>query len=156
MLIFGKMHAKLSKDEAIRLHRQMWSDMANEEKAMGKTFSAIDRSMFKRDWLLLRGYSFVEHGCFLCEYAKGQEPDWEMPVAPFYCDHCPLDWKKLVPPEQINELTEYDGRYGTCIFHMVFSETTHIGEARSYDELWTVAPIEDIANLPEKEEHDES
>lgn len=155
MLVNGKMHVKLDKDEAIRLHRQMWRDMANEEKAMGKTFSAVDRSMFKRDWLQQHGYSSVEHGCFLCEYAMGQEDDWEIRMAPFYCDHCPLDWKRLVPSEQINELTEYDGQYGTCVYHMTIAETTPLGEARTYDELWTVAPIADIANLPEKEEQNE-
>lgn len=154
MLIFGKIREKLDKDEAIRLHRQMWNDMADEEKAMGKTFSAIDRAMFKRDWLKQHGFSSVEHCCFLCEYAKGQEPDWEMHMAPFYCDHCPLDWKKLVPSEQTNDLTEYDGRYGTCIFHMK-NENRISAVDEIYQELWTVAPIEDIANLPEKEERSE-
>lgn len=152
MLVYGKVHEKLDKDETIRLHRQMWNDMAEAEKKCGKKFSAVDRAQFKSAWLYQHGYSSVEHSCFLCEYAMGQEVDWELRMTPFYCDHCPLDWKKLVPPEQINELTEYDGRYGTCIYHIYHMETTHLGEARTYDELWTVAPIADIANLPEKEE----
>lgn len=157
MLVNGKVCVKLDKDEAIRLHRQMWSDMAIAEKECGKTFIAVDRSAFKRDWLKKHGYSAVEHNCFLCEYAINQENDPESLVTPFYCDHCPLDWKKLVPSEQINELTEYDSRYGTCIYHRVLRKNVaSVNEIDAYDELWTVAPIEDIANLPEKEEHDES
>lgn len=155
MLVNGKMHVKLDKDEAIRLHRQMWNDMAEAEKKSGKTFSAFDRSKFKRNWLQQHGYTSVQHLCFLCEYAMSQENNLNLLMVPFYCDHCPLDWKKLVPPEQINELTEYDGRYGTCVYHMTRVETTHLGEERTYDELWTVAPIADIANLPEKEEQNE-
>lgn len=130
----------------------MWGDMADAEKKSGKTFSAIGRSKFKFDWIRLHGYGSVAHFCFLCEYAMSQEDDLESLVVPFYCEHCPLDWKKLVPPEQINELTEYDGRYGTCVYHMTRVESTHLGEVRTYDELWTIAPIEAIANLPEKEE----
>lgn len=153
MLVNGKICVKLDKDKAIRFHRKMWRDMANEEKAMGKTFSAVDRSMFKRDWLQQHDYSSVEHCCFLCEYARSQEDNRVMRMAPFYCDHCPLDWKKLVPEDQIRELTEYDGRYGTCIFHVSTTSGISIGD-ETYLELWTVAPIEDIANLPEKEEED--
>lgn len=70
----------LSKEEALRLHREMWSVM---QKKLGDCPSADDREAFKIEWCnKYFPYEFILHNCFLCEYAID-------------CDHCPINWSSL-------------------------------------------------------------
>lgn len=70
----------LSKEEALRLHRKMWSDM---QKEFGDCPSAGTRVEFKEDWCNSHGYK-VRSDCFLCEY------DYQ--VGGRSCKNCPIKW----------------------------------------------------------------
>ena len=71
---------KLSKEEALRLHREMWSDM---QKELGDCPSAFKRELFKEEWCDKHfPNTYISHCCFLCEYAID-------------CDHCPINWSSL-------------------------------------------------------------
>lgn len=71
---------KLTREEALRLHRQMWSDMRKE---FGDRPYDFERSYFKREWCLDHGYDGIEEHCFLCEYAEQNK---------IPCDKCIIDW----------------------------------------------------------------
>ena len=77
---------KLTKEEAIRLHRQMWTDMLKE---LGDNPSLTKRVLFKLHWCQLNGYDNIENSCFLCEYTSQEGLD---------CDECPIDWTSLYSP----------------------------------------------------------
>lgn len=72
------MNRELTREEALSLHRQMWSDM---QKELGDDPYPWDREKFKRDWCE-RHFPNQEiiNNCFLCEYT-GE-----------YCDDCPIEW----------------------------------------------------------------
>lgn len=73
---------KLTKEQALELHRQMWTDMQNE---LGDTPSEYDREDFKREWCKDHFPSeYILSYCFLCEY-DDQFKDR-------FCGHCPIDW----------------------------------------------------------------
>ena len=70
----------LSKEEALRLHRKMWSDMREK---LGDCPSAGDREAFKIEWCNKHfPHEFILNNCFLCEYTKD-------------CYHCPINWSRL-------------------------------------------------------------
>lgn len=154
MTINGKYVSLNDKDEAIRLHRQMWNDMAEAERKRGKIFSFYERFDYKCNWLDSKGYTDVANNCFLCEYAMtmAQKND-EMTMAqknadivyyyfPKCCKYCPLEWTKLI--EDLDNYSEDPDRFGRC--------TQRLEDKPSgfYRESWLVAPIEDIASLPKK------
>lgn len=89
------MNRKLTREEAIRLHREMWTNMQAE---LGDDPDVGDRIYFKKKWV--REHFPDEHirsNCFLCEYAnqlagiKGLETI-------FWCDYCPIKWNSAIPP----------------------------------------------------------
>ncbi len=73
---------KLTKGQALELHRQMWSDMQN---SLGDCPSIDERERYKHEWC---GNHFpgehISSHCFLCEY-DDQFDDC-------FCTHCPIDW----------------------------------------------------------------
>ena len=70
---------KLTKEEAISYHRQMWSDM---QKELGD--NPKERIHFKRDWVN-RHFpdEQIFNNCFLCEYTN---------LKGLGCDSCPIKW----------------------------------------------------------------
>lgn len=74
----------LTREEAIKLHRQMWTDM---QKELGNRPTHHKRFLYKEKWV---SEAFPDErimfDCFLCEYAK----------VDIYgnCDKCPIDWGK--------------------------------------------------------------
>lgn len=71
----------LSKEEALRLHREMWSAM---QKKLGDCPSAIKRELFKEEWCNKHFPNiYILNCCFLCEYAMDG------------CKDCPIDWSSL-------------------------------------------------------------
>lgn len=74
---------KLTREEALKYHRQMWSDM---QKELGDEPSHVDRVDFKYDWCKKHfPNEYVCNDCFLCEYniQHGEE----------LCeDACLIDW----------------------------------------------------------------
>lgn len=145
MTINGKYVSLNDKDEAIRLHRQMWNDMAEAEKKRGRKFAYYERSDFKARWVHSKGYTDVANNCFLCEYAIAMAQKNDEIVSycfPKCCKYCPLEWTKLI--DDLNNYSEDPDRFGRC--------TQRLEDKPSgfYRESWLVAPIEDIASLPEK------
>lgn len=80
------MNKKLTKEEALKLHRQMWSDM---QKELGDNPSYIERLDFKLGWCEKHGFIDVYASCFLCEYSVQHHP-----IRGIGCN-CPIDWKQL-------------------------------------------------------------
>ena len=79
----GEQLVKLTKEEALRLHRQMWGDM---QKELGDTPSYADREDFKEEWCERHFPNVaISYDCFLCQY------DDQFTFS-HYCDHCPIDW----------------------------------------------------------------
>ena len=72
---------ELTREEALRLHRQMWTDM---QTALGDNPSLRDRVAFKIDWCKKHfPNEEIDCSCFLCEYVSQNSGD---------CDDCPIKW----------------------------------------------------------------
>lgn len=96
----------LTREEALKYHRQMWTDM---QKALGETGTgeydcryaddklAYARNSFKLDWCEEHFPNVVIlSNCFLCEYAwqKQVECTWQTGEEACRCIHCPIKWHK--------------------------------------------------------------
>lgn len=74
---------KLTKEQALFYHRQMWSDM---QKELGDTPKSYQRDKYKEKWINKHfPNENIAHNCFLCEYANDK------------CANCPVVW--LAEPE---------------------------------------------------------
>lgn len=72
---------KLTREQALKLHRQMWSDMQEE---LGDNPNEIDRIHFKKDWVCSHfPEERIFNNCFLCEYIRYKK---------LGCDECPIKW----------------------------------------------------------------
>ena len=72
----------LTREEALKLHREMWSDM---QKKLGDNPSHDQRVDYKEKWVNEKfPHERVRHDCFLCEYVANYERG--------LCDRCPIDW----------------------------------------------------------------
>lgn len=130
MLKDGKPY-ELERDEAIRLHLQMWSDM---QKELGDKPNFVKRAVYKGNWLEKHGYEEVEAHCFLCEYA-GQA--WFANGATHgQCDYCPIDWSFL-----------------SC---GLFNDRCFGRYRNGGREVYQCAPISEILALPEREVNDDN
>ena len=59
---------KLTREEALKYHRQMWTDM---QKELGDNPSPNKRAKFKVDWCKKHFHEDdISAHCFLCEYTK--------------------------------------------------------------------------------------
>ena len=85
---------KLTKEEAVRLFHEQWSDM---QKELGDCPRPYERTLFKGIW---RDRHFprenVESDCFLCEYARQFD---------HMCINCPIKW----PLDDCCAHSEYGG-----------------------------------------------
>ena len=68
---------KLTKEEAIRIHRDMWQYLKEHEAGKGVS----ERYDLKEQYCKEQGYSFM-HNCALCEYAECRGG----------CEDCPAIW----------------------------------------------------------------
>lgn len=74
---------KLTREEALRLHRQMWTDM---QTALGDNPSLDERVSFKAKWCKDHFlYERISSNCFLCEYIVQSNES---------CDYCPIKWNE--------------------------------------------------------------
>ena len=79
---------ELTAELALKLTFDMWEDMAETEKKLGKTMDGFKRYYFKRGWLEDRGFvdSFGVCNvccCLLCEYVERKRCG---------CMSCLVDW----------------------------------------------------------------
>lgn len=85
---------KLTKEEAVRLFHEQWSDM---QKELGDCPSPYARAMYKAIWCDRHfPEEKIQNSCFLCEYAS-QLVNW--------CKHCPIKW----PLDDCCAHSEYGG-----------------------------------------------
>lgn len=129
--------AKFTKEEAIRLHKEMWSEM---KEKLGDNPDSHSRCNFKFNYLKTHEYTDefcnvnIQCHCFLCEYAEDKHrEDWKKGVYRKRCAHCPIDWSKLTPDRN-------SSNYGYCLY----------SNDGGY-EVWEIAPISKILELPERD-----
>ena len=81
---------KLTKEEAVKLHRQMWGDMKAE---LGDNPSDEFRLKFKKDWCRRHfPNDAILNNCFLCEYIAGLNSCDGDSTQIADCDMCPIVW----------------------------------------------------------------
>lgn len=116
---------KLTKKQALELHRQMWTDMMN---SLGENPDPIDRIDFKSDWCKkwceTHDYEreCIDCDCFLCECSID-------------CPDCIVDWGKA------EDITVPMGGYGKCT-----------NPYKGYGRYYLSAPIPLILAVPEREQ----
>ena len=76
----------LTREEALKLHRQMWKDMQTE---LGDNPSAKERVLFKRKWCEEHFGREIENNCVLCEFTH----QYPRRYHEINCYKCPIDWK---------------------------------------------------------------
>lgn len=89
------MNRKLTREEAVRLHKEMWTDM-QAELGDGPRYST--RLEFKEKWV--REHFPDEHiqsNCFLCEYAN-QLMEAKGLREQCRCEYCPIAWNSSIQP----------------------------------------------------------
>lgn len=85
------MNRKLTREEALRLHREMWKDMQAE---LGDTPYYDERVVFKEKWVEDHfPNEHVNSNCFLCEYAQSVTRD-----SFTRCRSCPIAWNSSILP----------------------------------------------------------
>ena len=120
---------KLTREEALKLHRQMWEDMRTA--LAGGNDNHRSRIEFKDRWVKSRFPGMeVKHDCFLCEYALQMHNEKSDRPRTFFdgklcCKYCPIDWSDNI----------YKGDEYTC----------ENGEVN-----WDISPISEILALPER------
>ena len=116
---------KLTREEALKYHRQMWSDM---QRDIGDTNNAIYRCSYKWEWCLKHFPDVnIENNCFLCHY-DSTEGNGD-------CRLCPIDWPK-----------DSEGFPSCCV---------KMNDDPLYSDYYIVAPISEILALPERKVEDE-
>ena len=130
----------LSKEEAIRLHKEMWNYVKDNFRPHEREKS---RSLLKSDFIFNKlGYTDSEpvyQDCFLCEYAKQQYHKFNKPSeiedGRLYCKYCPAIW-------------------GTeNIANMFFCEHNYPVEEGADNIIdWRFSNIDDIINIKIKED----
>lgn len=90
---------ELTREEALKLHREMWTDMLKE---LGEEGDIRIRGRFKTDWLE-KHFSATEddvaNECFLCEYARQWYYEDELVLSgdDYFvsgcCEYCPIEWR---------------------------------------------------------------
>ena len=76
----------LSKEEAIRKHREMWNWIAERIKERKQL---VDVDELKRDYIVQHN-ECVLYSCYLCKYCKGMLEEEDLLDR---CKYCPLDWE---------------------------------------------------------------
>lgn len=96
----GGLKMKLTLEEALKLHREMWGDMQRE---LGDCPKGYDREKFKINWCREKfPEQSITCNCFLCEF-DGQYSQH------FMCSNCPIVWKSLSDNEIDNCFELYKG-----------------------------------------------
>lgn len=124
----------LTREEALHLHKEMWSNMQN---MLGDHPSEDARDDFKTEWCDKNFPNFfIMHNCFLCEYAE-QQCIKTSKTTDNRCSFCPIDWRRL------SAWKYKDDEVCKCYHRYINGDIN--------DEIYKVAPISDILVLPEKE-----
>ena len=107
------MNRELTREEAIILHRQMWTDMQAE---LGDNPSYQERVEFKGKWIDEHfPNERVNSDCFLCEYAQSVTKD-----SFTRCRECPIAWNSGLFPNCKSDGADY--RYSPISVILAFPE----------------------------------
>lgn len=87
---------ELTRERALELHRQMWTDM---QRDLGDNPSKFDREPYKKEWCRKHSVYPLRY-CFLCEYVYQHDPLHRMFSTLPCTTLCPIAW---------------DTREGTCL-----------------------------------------
>lgn len=111
---------KLSKEEAIRLHREMWEWIAEQEALNDICINYSNRVDLKIEWLQDHGFvpDTIMNECFLCEYAYQQSNVDRRKL----CRYCPLIWTGSQTEHYMCEDGECDWRRSDA------NEIAHLAE----------------------------
>ena len=100
-----KIMKDLTRERALELHRQMWTDMRNE---LGDCPTKQQRHEYKRNWIVEHfpeletdNCDVIRHNCFLCEYVNAEYG---------YCE-CLVEWPEQWCEEGENECDERNWQY---------------------------------------------
>lgn len=94
------MNRELTREEAIKLHREMWTDMQAE---LGDNPSYQERVVFKKKWVEEHfPGEHVNSDCFLCEYAQHVTKD-----SFTRCRNCPIAWNSGLFPKCKSDGADY-------------------------------------------------
>lgn len=95
----------LSREEAIRKHREMWNWIAERIR---ESESVQDIVFLKQEYTRWQG-EFVIYCCYLCDYCmdKVSEDEWYE-----RCKYCPLDWGLNVDEDGIYQCLSYYDEVG--------------------------------------------
>lgn len=77
---------ELTREQALKLHRQMWADMQQE---LGDNPNSFERELYKQKWC--REHfpdENIRDCCFLCEYAHNKYKS----NGGFPCRYCLIKW----------------------------------------------------------------
>ncbi|MFR2774759.1 MAG: hypothetical protein ACLTBR_02895 [Anaerostipes sp.] len=116
---------KLTREEAIELHRKMWNWIADETEKTGR--------FIQKDDYFLATHNIPAHFCYCCEYAI-QQNNGEFIGR---CKYCPLDWRNRLNEYMCqNNVTvrDHQGLYGRWTFEKDIQERSRLARQ--------------IANLP--------
>jgi len=84
-----KNRMNLTRERALELHRQMWTDM---QEALGDNPSKITRCEYKENWIKKHfPNDSVSHDCFLCEYCCEHQFSSRYEFEYDFCK-CPIKW----------------------------------------------------------------
>lgn len=121
----------LTREEALKLHHEMWSDMRKE---LGDNPSSDERTDYKIAWCE-RHFSVdsIAYDCFLCEYGE-QRSRKKFGMSGRRCQFCPIDWSDLIAVSE-------SVLQSTCF-------RRYMGRANTY--IYEDAPISEILALPER------
>lgn len=136
---------ELTREEAIRYHREMWNWIADQIEKEGHV-QLISRL---KDSFIYKNFPgvFIRHDCFCCHYAQYQSVNKDNDM----CENCPLDWgnpykKNYFDCEkeciQKNKDSDENGLYEHCheLYCLGDNNWKHQSELARR-----------IANLPERE-----
>lgn len=124
----------LSREEAIRKHREMWNWIADRIKERKQTV----RIESLKEAYIERHNECVLYSCYLCDYSIGMLEEGK--YFPDRCKYCPLDWESTGDEDGIYQCLENHGEKG-------------LYEEAMRTSLWEeqYALCKKIANLKERE-----
>ena len=125
---------KLSREDALKLHNEMWSDMQSD---LGDNPSDRARNDYKSEWCDKKFPNYnVAFNCFLCEYAEQRQRACGEYEHYDRCEFCPIDWREL------SRYKYADGEVCKC----------HHPYINGYwsSTIYNNAPISDLLALPER------
>ena len=98
----------LSKEEAIRKHREMWNWIA--ERIMERK-RLVDVDELKREYVEQHN-EFVLYSCYLCDYCIDMMDGEEFEER---CKYCPLDWESGGDEDGLYQCSENHDEMGLYI-----------------------------------------